>query len=67
MHYIDLSSVINVLIVLIILFISIVIFIDCKKITKSNWNSIFWASVSFFIVPPIGLLIYLRYKKKYWL
>lgn len=67
MNDVDLFSVINVLILVIILAISIVIFIDCKRTTKSNWSSIFWAAVSFFIVPPIGLLIYLFYKKRYWL
>lgn len=67
MNGVDLFSVINVLIVVIILVISIVIFIDCKMATKSNWSSIFWAAVSIFIVPPIGMLIYLFYKKRYWL
>lgn len=67
MNNINLTSFINICILLLLVTVSIWVFIDCKNETKSYYNSLFWALVTLFVIPPIGLLLYIFYKNKAWL
>lgn len=60
-------SYINIVILILLLILAACIFMDCKKLTKSYFNATFWALVSIFLWPPIGIGIYLLYKKNKWL
>ena len=57
----------NTMILIILLLFSIIIFTDCKKVSKSFFTAFFWAGISIFLFPPLGVGLYYIYKKKGWL
>lgn len=60
-------QVINLAIVGVFLVLALWVFKDCRRQGKSISSSLLWSIIAFFILPPVGLLVYLLFMRKKWL
>jgi len=60
----DISTTINVFILITLVVVSVWIFIDARKNNNSFASSLLWAVIALFFFPPIGIGIYFYKKHK---
>lgn len=58
---------INIFILVLILAFGCWTFLDSRRRGLSYFSSLIWSLIVIFIIPPIGILIYLFYRRKRWL
>ncbi len=57
---------INLILLGILIAIAVWVYRDCRKHGLHVYDSLLWGLIVLFLLPPVGLLVYLFYKRRQW-